>query len=112
MRICTDHNDVYASAIHTLSDGTDVNGHLYIIQAGSHSTIIEFQRGAVKEAGVNGVTSEALLEILIHRTQVLNERFPCEENAQALAAMKVALGAFHLRTARRVSRGVEGVGVA
>lgn len=113
MRIHTDGNGVYANAITTLSDGhTDVNGHLYLIQAGARSTALEFQHGAVKENGVNGITSEALLAVLIHRTKVLNERFPCAENTWAIAHLKEALHAFELRTAARTERGVEGREVA
>ena len=109
MRIHTDANGVYVNAISTDSGGTDVEGHLYTGAAGAKLFQVEFQHGAVKENGVNGVTNEALLAILIHRTQVLNKRFPCRENAVALTKMEEAKMWFDKRTADRQARGVEGL---
>jgi hypothetical protein len=108
MRIHTDKNGVAVNAISTLADGSNVAGHLYQVLAGPNTITVEFQNGAVKERGVNGVTNEALLAILIHRTQVLNERFPCRENSIAITKMQEALMWFDKRTADREARGVEG----
>ena len=58
--------------------------------------------------GVNGATSEALLAILIHRTKVLNDNFPCDENKRAITYMENALALFEQRTKDRQGRGVEG----
>lgn len=69
---------------------------------------IEFQNGPVKEVGVNGVQNEHLLAVLIHRTTILNERFPCDENMLAIRHMKLATNALQARTANRQARGVEG----
>lgn len=109
MRIHTDDNGVYANAISSLSDGTDVEGHRYDIQAGKNFTGLMFQHGAVKESGVNGITSEALLAVLIHRTNVLNKRFACRENALAITKLEEALMWFNKRTADRKARDVEGL---
>lgn len=111
-RIYTDDNGVYANAFTSLADGTDVAGHMYAVQAKVQSTMINFQRGPVKEFGVNGLTSEALLAILIHRTEHLNGLFPCGENEVALAGLRTALVAFESRTANRKARGVEGTNQA
>jgi len=108
MRIHTDHNGVAVNAISKLSDGTDVQGHVYLVLAGPKSLQIEFQRGAVQENGVNGLTNEALLAVLIHRTEFLNSKFHCEENDEAIRHMKQALVNLEVRTARRMVRGVEG----
>lgn len=108
MRIHTDKNGVAVNAMSTLADGTNVAGHLYQVLAGPKTIAVEFQNGAVKEHGVNGVTNEALLAILIHRTQVLNERFPCRENSIAITKMQEALMWFDKRTADREARGIEG----
>lgn len=83
-------------------------GHFYDIQAGDNLTAINFQNGPVKENGVNGLTSEALLAILIHRTKVLDGNFPCEENKHAIGYMENALALFEQRTKDRQKRGVEG----
>lgn len=120
MRIFTDDNGVYVNAISTDSTGKDVEGHLYTGAAGTKLFQIEFQHGAVRAAqaegvhshslapNVNGVTNEALLAILIHRTQVLNKRFPCRENSLAITKMEEAKMWFDKRTADRQARGVEG----
>lgn len=70
--------------------------------------IVAFQDGPIPANGVNGLTSEALLAILIHRTETLNGQFPCDENELAILHMKKALEAFDARTAKRRARGVEG----
>lgn len=112
MRIHTDHNGVAVNAISSLADGTNVEGHVYQVLAGTSTTHIVFQQGPVKEAGVNGLTNEALLAILIHRTKHLDGKFPCTENARAIQHMEEALVNLEARTARRMTRGVEGLSVA
>lgn len=108
MRIHTDHNGVAVNAISTTNDGTDVEGHRYDVLSGSMYHIIQFQQGAVQENGVNGLTNEALLAILIHRTKHLDSKFGCAENKRAIEHMEEALVNFEVRTARRMARGVEG----
>lgn len=83
-------------------------GHFYDVVAGENITPIYFQNGPVKENGVNGVTSEALLAILIHRTKILNGNFPCDENKRAISYMENASALFEQRTRDRLNRGVEG----
>ena len=87
-------------------------GHFYDICAGENLTSIHFQNGPVKENGVNGITSEALLAILIHRTKILNGNFPCDENKRAISYMENALALFEKRTKGRQERGVEGFNIA
>lgn len=85
------------------------DGHWYQIFHPEKFTVdISFQNGPVKEHGVNGLTSEALLTVLIHRTKILNDRFPCDENKRAITYMENALALFEQRTKDRLSRGVEG----
>lgn len=109
-RIHEDHNGV--AVLHTSEYGNA--GHDYSIGQGENSAFyimndISFQNGAVKENGVNGITSEALIAILIHRTEALNERFQCLENDVAIKHLKCALVAFEERTKDRVARSVEGL---
>lgn len=108
MRIHTDHNGLAVNAIRTLADGTPVEGHLYQVLAGPLTSTIQFQQGPVKDKGVNGLTNEALLAILIHRTRHLDSVFASEENKRAIAHMEDALANLEARTARRITRGVEG----
>lgn len=81
---------------------------------------IEFQNGPIQEVGVNGLTNEALLAIVIDRLQcfqnggagevALTARgpFACRENAIALTKLEEAQHWLKHRTEARLSRGVEG----
>lgn len=89
-------------------------GHYYKISANPETQnakdfeiSLHFQDGPIHEHGVNGVTSEALLKVLIHRTKSLDEKFPSEFNKQAIIYMESALEEFNKRTAERRARGVE-----
>jgi hypothetical protein len=58
------------------------------------------------------VDQEDLLAIVIHRLQGFQTGpFKCRENALALTKLEEALHWLNHRTARRVSRGVEGMNV-
>lgn len=81
----------------TLGDGVTV------------SAIINFQNGPIKEAGVNGLSNEALLAVVIDRLQCFqNGPFKCRENALALTKLEEAMHWLHHRTREREQRGVEG----
>lgn len=70
---------------------------------------IGFQNGAIKEAGVNGITQEALLAIVIDRLRSFQQGpFSCRENAVALTKIEEALMWLQRRTVARIKRGVEG----
>ena len=112
MRIYTDHNGVAVNATSSLADGTDVEGHEYQILSGPKTTAISFQRGGVLDNGVNGLTNEALMNVVLHRLKFLDAKFPCEENKQAIAHLSTSLAALESRTAGRMARGVEGQEVA
>lgn len=85
-------------------------------------TRIYFQNGPIAEAGINGVSNEALLAILIDRmrgfqhkrkedgTFDFNSRgeYACRENAVALTQLEDALMWLQKRTRDRLARGVEG----
>lgn len=88
-------------------------GHYYKISpnvevqnANDFEISIHFQDGPISDLGVNGVTSEALLKILIHRTKILDENFPSVFNKQAILHMESALKEFNKRTEERRARGV------
>lgn len=75
--------------------------------------VILFQNGTVKEAGVNGVTQEALLAITIDRLRSFQAGpFSCRENAIALTHCEDALMWLQRRTRARLARGVEGTHTA
>lgn len=73
---------------------------------------IVFQNGPIKEFGVNGVTHEALLAILIDRLEGFQSgQYACTDNSEALCALRTALSVLQRRTRARVARGVEGTNV-
>jgi hypothetical protein len=72
-------------------------------------TNILFQNGPIPHAGVNGVTHEALLAVLIDRLQGFQGgEFACKENAEAMSCLEEAMMILHARTLARMARGVEG----
>lgn len=74
----------------------------------THSTVL-FQNGPIAEVGVNGVTHEALLAILIDRLRSFQAGpYTCRENALALTKLEEAQAWLHNRTVARMARGVEG----
>ena len=75
----------------------------------SEDVMILFQNGTIPENGVNGVTHEVLLAIVIDRLRSFQAgRFACEENAKALEHIVAAQNILHTRTLKRMNRGVEG----
>ncbi len=74
------------------------------------SAYLVFQDGPIKEVGVNGVTQEALLAIVIDRLRSFQAGpFASPLNERALSHCKIALDALHERTRDRIARGVEGM---
>lgn len=71
--------------------------------------VIQFQEGPINEAGVNGITHEALLAIVADRLEDFQRGpYACRENGLALGHVKAAQGALLLRTQRRMAQGTEG----
>lgn len=96
-------------------DGPGAGGACHQYQVNSVSVpdvayaIVQFQKGGVKEAGVNGCFQEDLLAIVIDRLRSFQAGdFACRENAIALTKCEEALMWLQSRTAKRVARGVEG----
>lgn len=70
---------------------------------------LRFQTGPIKEAGVNGVTHEALLAIVADRLECFQQgQFRCDENQEAIGFIKAAMAVLKSRTEKRLARGVEG----
>jgi len=60
----------------------------------------------------DGTTNEEMLRVLIDRIAYLDAKFPCKENSIVLEKLEEALRTLNLRTASRLSRGVEGKALA
>lgn len=76
---------------------------------GSQTSYLMFQKGPIRECGVNGFTERDLLEILKHRLSCFQEgEHACCYNEIALNSIKAAIAALDCRTKDRCSRHVEG----
>lgn len=70
---------------------------------------LSFQNGPVLEAGLNGISQEALLAVVIDRLRGFQSgKFACRNNAIALTHIEDALMWLQKRTRDRIARGVEG----
>jgi len=78
--------------------------------------LLVFQDGPIGEQGVNGLTNEVLLAIVLDRLEGFQGgEFPCQANEDAYQRLQgaimdvdAAMTALHERTRERTSRGVEG----
>lgn len=76
-------------------------------QPATHATVL-FQNGPVGEVGINGITNEALLAVVIDRLRGFQSgQYACRENALALTNLEQAMHWLHHRTRDRTVRGVE-----
>lgn len=70
---------------------------------------IIFQNGPINESGVNGITQEVLLAIVVDRLRSFQAGpYACPENALALSKIEEAQHWLLSRTGARMARGVEG----
>lgn len=126
MRQITDHkvNGLNEDLHITVLDEPGQGGasHVYSIAIGNNPGTdeggsqekcrIEFQNGPIKETGVNGISQEALLAIIIDRLRSFQAgEYKCRENALALTYCEEALMWLQKRTRDRMARGVEGINV-
>lgn len=76
-------------------------------EGADNEVTIYFQNGVTPEVGINGITAEHLLEILIHRFKQFQEGpLACDENEEALTHMQEAVDAIQERIADRKVREV------
>lgn len=117
MRTVTDHVINPANDLLTINvmdePGAGGANHAYEIVGPHGRCFIDFQNGPIAEAGVNGVTQEALLAVVADRLRSFQAGpFSCRENALALTKIEEALHWLQQRTIARMRRGVEGTNVA
>lgn len=87
--------------------------HVYRVSAADNDstllTKVTFQKGPIKESGVNGCCNEDLIAMVIDRLESFqNSPYECSENAMAITKLKDALWWLRKRTELREARGVEG----
>jgi hypothetical protein len=118
-RLITDHvveNDLAIQLKVQVVDEHGAGGANHLYQIGPYGnsyegeyTSISFQNGPIKENGVNGLTHEALLAIVIDRLRSFQAGpYSCRDNAVALTHIEEALMWLQRRTRERIKRGVEG----
>jgi hypothetical protein len=117
-RMIHDHETNETNKLIAVSaDEPDTNNgnasHIYRCQYTNGAAIdihtIEFQRGPIGVAGINGLTNEVLLAIVIDRLRCFQtSKYACRENALALTKLEESLHWLEARTRARVFRGVEG----
>lgn len=93
--------------------GHGAASHDYLVRVplknGEYNVPICFQNGPIAEVGVNGITHEVLLAILIDRLEAFQDGpYACHENELALTKIKEAKEWLFSRTRERMQRGVEG----
>jgi hypothetical protein len=116
--ITTHHTNEANKAIVVIADDRDPdNGnasHMYDVSwrerdDSGMSVEIPFQHGPIKESGINGLTNEVLLAIVIDRLEGFqSSKYACRENAIALTKLQEAAHWLEHRTKAREARGVEG----
>ena len=95
---------VYSIA-YGFNPGTDAGGSM-------EKCRIEFQNGPIQECGVNGISQESLIAVVIDRLRSFQAGpYACRENALALTKLEEALMWLQKRTRDRIARGVEGTSV-
>ena len=71
---------------------------------------IHFQNGPIQEVGVNGISNESLIEVVIDRMRGFQSgQYACRDNAVALTKLEEAMMWLQKRTRDRMARGVEGI---
>lgn len=122
MRTIDDHkvNPANDTLTITVTDEPGAGGanHCYVVSGftsrpsdpGEHNiSYLNFQNGPINEEGVNGITHEVLLAIVIDRLKSFQAgKFSSRENALALTHIQEANHWLLERTRIRMARGVEG----
>ena len=115
MRELTEHkvNGLNEALRVTVLDEPGAGGacHKYLIHTDDMgpNCAVGFQNGPIAKNGVNGISQEALLVIVIDRLRGFQSgEYKCRDNACALTHLEEALMWMQKRTRDRMARGVEG----
>lgn len=102
-------NDLVSIFVTDAPGAGGANHEYSVFIPGGKETRISFQNGPIAEAGINGLTQEVLLAIVIDRLRAFQAGpFACRENAIALTKIEEAQHWLQSRTRGRMARGVEG----
>ena len=103
----------YTRVLHEDAEDMKYNApHHFVIEAvadGHEVARVDFQEGPILECGLNGVSNEDLIHMVIARLNGFqNGPYACRENALAITKFEEGLMWLKKRTDARVARGVEG----
>lgn len=103
-------NDVIDIEVYLDPQDPHSNGFEYVISVPvKESVTLRFQRGPIREVGVNGITIEALLAIVVDKMRGFQSgRFACRETEIAMTKLEEAQMWLERRTRKRMAAGVEG----
>lgn len=113
-RLITDHivnpaNDQIVISVEDEPGAGGANHEYLATMPRDNLLMIRFQNGPIAEAGVNGVTHEALIAVVCDRLRSFQAGpYACRENALALTKLEEAQHWLQHRTLARMRRGVEG----
>lgn len=85
--------------------------HFMVVEEESNEALVyvDFQKGPVKEVGLNGCQHEDLIKMILIRLENFQKsEYACEENAKAIEYLNKTLEIMESRTKNREARGVEG----
>ena len=103
------------TTVHAIDDKEFNSNHSYVVktkETGVDVTHVHFQKGPIKENGVNGCHNEDLIAIVIDRLMDFQASpYHCRENGLAITKLEEALHWLRHRTNGRIQRGVEGTSV-
>lgn len=93
-----------------LEIGTEKYTQVYAMdEKAFNANFVKFQKGPIKENGVNGCCNEDLIAMVIDRLNSFQESpYKCRENALAITKLEEALLWLRKRTMDRERRNVEG----
>lgn len=88
------------------------NPTVYKVESDAKDEHVIFQDGNPAEVGVNGLTNEAMIAIVIDRIEKQNAIVSSVENEKALECLRAGKGALESRIRDRQKRGVLGTSKA
>jgi len=84
------------------------NEEIPFIEVTRSSVTFYLQTGPIKEYGVNGCQIDDMIKFVLDTISVFNEKFPCQENENALKNLQKAWKWLAMRKMDREARQVEG----
>lgn len=104
------HTDNLVNVLRHDKNPEDINRFIALSNdKGLQVAEVLFQNGLPSKEGINGLTNEAAIAIVLDRLEAQNVgEFKSEYNTAAIECLKAALGALKQRVKDREARGVSG----